>query len=122
MLVSGIMFMPTYVPNLETAGCSTSGSNWLFGLSSLTGAPALENVRSGSPTGVKPAAGTAGLSLKTEGTAPIKDVSLSVIPRLGSGKEGPPGGSSCWMVVGAAGSQSLYLPYPCGRQSWRQLQ
>ena len=122
LLVSGIMFMPTYVPNLETVGCSTSGSNWLFGLSSLTGAPALENVRTGSPTGVKPASGTAGLSLKTEGTAPVKDVSLSVIPRLGSGKEGPPGGSSCWMVVGAAGSQSLYLPYPCGRQSWRQLQ
>lgn len=122
LLVSGIMFMPTYVPNLESVGCSTSGSNWLFGLSSLTGAPALENVRTGSPTGVKPAPGTAGLSMKTEGTAPVKDVSLSVIPRLGSGKEGPPGGSSCWMVVGAAGSQSLYLPYPCGRQSWRQLQ
>lgn len=122
LLVSGIMFMPTYVPNLETVGCSTSGSNWLFGLSSLTGAAALENVRTGSPKGVKPAAGTAGISLKSEGTAPIKDVSLSVMPRLASGKEGPPGGSSCWMVVGAAGSQSLYLPYPCGRQSWRQLQ
>ncbi|HEL2977447.1 TPA: pilus assembly protein [Stenotrophomonas maltophilia] len=122
LLVSGIMFMPTYVPNLESVGCSTSGSNWLFGLSSLTGAAALENVRKGSPKGSKPAQGTAGIALKSEGTAPIRDVSLSVIPRLGSGKEGPPGGSSCWMVVGAAGSQSLYLPYPCGRQSWRQLQ
>lgn len=122
MLVSGIMFMPTYVPNLETVGCSTSGSNWLFGLSSLSGAAALENVRTGSPKGNKPVAGTAGILLKSEGTAPVRDVSLSVMPRLASGKEGPPGGSSCWMVVGAAGSQSLYLPYPCGRQSWRQLQ
>ncbi|WP_459002048.1 pilus assembly protein [Stenotrophomonas sp. PSU_St103] len=122
LLVSGIMFLPTYVPNLESVGCSTSGSNWLFGLSSLTGAAALENVRAGSPKGEKPAAGTAGILLKSEGTAPIRDVSLSVLPRLGTGKEGPPGGSSCWMVVGAAGSQSLYLPYPCGRQSWRQLQ
>lgn len=121
ILVSGIVFMPTYVPNMETVGCSTSGSNWLFGLSSISGLPMLENVRYGSPTGSRPASGTAAIALKTGGTAPVRDVSLSVLPRPTDNKA-PPGGSSCWMAVGAAGSQSLYLPYPCGRQSWRQLQ
>ncbi|WMJ68607.1 PilC/PilY family type IV pilus protein [Stenotrophomonas sp. 24(2023)] len=124
LLVSGILFMPTYVPNLQTEGCSTSGSNWLFGLSSLTGAPALDQVRYGSAKGTSPAKGTAGVALNTQGTAPVRDLSLSVLPRLGSGSDGsgPPGGSGCWMSVGASGSTPMYLPYPCGRQSWRQLQ
>jgi len=121
ILVSGIVFMPTYVPNMQSVGCSTSGSNWLFGLSSISGLPMLENVRYGSPTGSRPGAATAAIALKTGGTAPVRDVSLSVLPRPTDNKA-PPGGSSCWMAVGAAGSQSLYLPYPCGRQSWRQLQ
>ncbi|MCC8758859.1 hypothetical protein LN610_16650, partial [Xanthomonas euvesicatoria pv. euvesicatoria] len=64
-------------------------------------------------------------SLTTQGTTPVKDVGVSAIPRLTPSETGgslPPGGSSCWMVISVAGAQPMYVPYPCGRQSWRQIQ
>ncbi|WP_343649260.1 PilC/PilY family type IV pilus protein [Stenotrophomonas sp.] len=129
-LASGILFIPTYAPVEVTSGCSTSGANWLFGLSPRSGAGALSGVRVGSPTGTSAAAGTAAMSLNSPGTAPIKDVGVSVVPRLqpptnpndGSGVPTVPAGAGCWMVVNVSGAQPLYVPYPCGRQSWRQIQ
>lgn len=122
-IVGGTLFMPTYVPNRQTVGCSTSGSNWLFGVEALTGAGAMSDMRFGSPEGTSPGKGTAAVGLKTGGTAPVKDVGVSAIPRLRSGGgAGPPGGNSCWMVVSVAGGEPMYAPYPCGRQSWRQVQ
>lgn len=121
-IVGGVLFMPTYVPNRLTAGCSTTGSNWLFGLETLTGAGAMSEMRFGSPGGASPGKSTAAVSLKSDGTAPVKDVGVSAIPRLRSGAgAGPPGGNSCWMVVTVPGGDPMYAPYPCGRQSWRQV-
>ncbi|MCF5090008.1 hypothetical protein D3C81_495930 [compost metagenome] len=113
-LVSGILFLPTYVPNQKAVGCSTTGSNWLFALESLTGAGAMSQMRTGSPTGTKPPAGTAGVALDTGGTAPVKDVSVVAIPRS-------PEVPACWMAIGVSGGKPMYAPYPCGRQSWRQV-
>ena len=129
-LASGIMFIPTYAPQEITSGCSTTGSNWLFGLNPRNGVAALSGARSGSPTGPSIAGGTAAVSLTTQGTSPVKDVGVSVIPRLqpptnpgdGTGVPTAPTGPGCWMVVNVAGAQPLYVPYPCGRQSWRQIQ
>lgn len=129
-LASGILFIPTYAPQEVTSGCSTSGANWLFGLNPRSGIAALSGARSGSPTGTSAASGTAAIALATSGTAPIKDVGVSVVPRLqppsnpGSGTEVPsvPSGAGCWMAVSVSGAPPLYVPYPCGRQSWRQIQ
>ena len=145
-LASGVVFMPTYVPNPTTKSCASDGSNWLFGLSAQTGAPALSKMRAGSPTGTKYGAGTAAVPLSTGGNAPVKDVGVQVLPRQqppgsisggdpgggGGGGSGSPGGSTpppveppaepCQMLVTAAGGVPMYVPYPCGRQSWRQLQ
>ncbi|WP_204304951.1 hypothetical protein, partial [Stenotrophomonas maltophilia] len=66
------------------------GANWLYGLSSNSGEPALSQVRQGA---TKPVAGTAAVSLATGGSAPVRDVNLSIIPRLappGPGKPGDP--------------------------------
>jgi len=119
-VAAGVVFMPTYLPNSGGEGCSTEGSNWLFGLSPITGAAAMEQARIGSPTGDPYGSGVAATSLNTGGTAPVKDVSVAVVPRLEGG--GGPDDRACWMVVNVAGAQPLYLPYPCGRQSWRQIQ
>jgi len=29
---------------------------------------------------------------------------------------------ACLMEIAVSGADPMYLPYPCGRQSWRQLQ
>ncbi|WP_313218631.1 PilC/PilY family type IV pilus protein [Stenotrophomonas sp.] len=128
-VVAGVVFMPTYAALLNSTGCSTVGKNWLFGLDARSGAAALSTVRLGSPGGKSYAAGTAAVALDTGGSAPVKDVAVSVVPRLQApanpgGGAAPPTvpGSGCWMVVNVAGAQPMYLPYPCGRQSWRQIQ
>ncbi|WP_115513315.1 pilus assembly protein [Xanthomonas arboricola] len=129
-LVSGILFMPTYAPLAASSGCSTDGVNWLFGLNPRTGVGALSGVRMASVSGSTLATGSAGISLNTGGNAPVKDVGVSVVPRLepkanpkdGSAAPAVPAGSGCWMVVNVAGAAPMYVPYPCGRQSWRQIQ
>ncbi|NHF67386.1 pilus assembly protein [Xanthomonas hortorum] len=122
-IASGIVFIPTYTPAVVSAGCEPAGANWLFGLDTRTGDGALMDARKGSPTGASFGARTAATPLTTGGTAPVKDVGVSAIPRLSPAESGSvPGGQACWMVVTAAGSGPLYISYPCGRQSWRQVQ
>ncbi|PPV04740.1 PilY1 protein [Xanthomonas bromi] len=129
-LVSGILLMPTYSPLAISSGCSPDGVNWLFGLNPRTGVGALSGVRMGGIGGSTLADGSAGISLNTGGNAPVKDVGVSVVPRLepkvnpkdGSAAPTVPPGSGCWMIVSVAGAPPMYVPYPCGRQSWRQLQ
>ncbi|WP_448142416.1 PilC/PilY family type IV pilus protein [Stenotrophomonas bentonitica] len=127
-VTSGVVFMPTYVPTKgKSGGCTVDGSNWLFGLNTGTGTAALSQVRLGSPDGKNPATGTAALPLSTGGNAPVRDVTTSVVPRLAapekSGTNAPPTppGTACMMQVSVAGAPPMYLPYPCGRQSWRQI-
>jgi type IV pilus assembly protein PilY1 len=128
-LTSGIVFMPTYVPtrNAQAQGCNVDGSNWLFGLVANSGDAGLSQVRQGTPDGDSPGAGTAGVPLATGGNAPVKDVTTAVVPRLGApekedGKDPPTApGAACMMQVSVAGAPPMYLPYPCGRQSWRQI-
>ncbi|WP_406232128.1 pilus assembly protein [Isoptericola jiangsuensis] len=129
-IASGILFMPTYKP-LNSSGCSTDGNNSLFGLNPRTGTAALFNVRVGSiANGAKVGDGVASISLSTGGNAPVKDVGVAVVPRLQppvnplDGTPAPtlPELTGCWMAVTVAGAAPMYVPYPCGRQSWRQIQ
>ncbi len=116
-VASGTVFMPTYMPTSGGRGCSTEGSNWLFGLDPISGGASLELARVGSIDGAAYGSGTAAVSLDTGGTAPVRDVNTSVMPRLDKG-----GGRACWMAINVAGAPTMYVPYPCGRQSWRQIQ
>jgi len=128
-IASGIVYMPTYAPSPTTRGCSAVGSNWLFGLNTLGGAGAMSQARVGSPDGPALPAGTAGVKLEVPGTSPVRDVPVLTLPRApltpySAGTEPPkmpPGGSACWMVP-KGGTVDYYVPYPCGRQSWRQIQ
>ncbi|KLJ01740.1 PilC/PilY family type IV pilus protein [Luteimonas sp. FCS-9] len=142
-IASGVVFLPTYAPQDNATGCSTQGFNWLYGLNALTGAAGLSSARTGSIGGSHYAEGTAGLALDTGGSAPVRDVGVLALPRNNQGTAPPPssegggdGGEGdddggeppspppqgCWMAVTVAGADTSYLPYPCGRQSWRQIQ
>lgn len=125
----GVVFFPAYEPSVSTTGdCSVNGTNWLYGLNTLSGSAAMTYVRMGSPTGPQPAATAGAVSLVTGGTAPVKDVAVLTGPRVGPLA---PGASQaeidaalnvqCSMVVRVAGAPPMYLPRPCGRQSWRQV-
>src|SRR5690606_6128264 len=65
-----VVFMPTYSPAPDPAGCSTGGFNTLFGLNARTGAAALGRVRFGTLNGSSPASATASVGLDTGGSAP----------------------------------------------------
>lgn len=130
-IATGIVFMPTYRPDPETDGCSAGGQNSLFGLNARTGSGALSAVRFGGYTGASPPTSTASVALETGGTAPVKDVGVMAVPRLSPAAPADPANpgvapsppeQGCWMMVTVAGADPMYLPYPCGRQSWRQIQ
>lgn len=126
---SGIVFFPTYEPSAAASSdCSVNGTNWLYGLNALTGGAALTQVRIGSPTGTQPSSATGAVSLNTGGSAPVKDVAVMTTPRVaplaGSATQAEIDAavaSQCSMVVRVAGAPPMYLPRPCGRQSWRQV-
>lgn len=123
-VASGVLFIPTYAPTVAD-GCSTSGFNWLYGLNTRSGGPALESVRFGSTTGPVQGANVGAVALDTGGTAPVKDVGLTVLSRPSPPNPGvpPPPEDGCWMRISVAGmADGMFVPYPCGRQSWRQLQ
>ena len=126
----GTLYFTTYAPN-EGDACSGGGSNYLYGLSTLSGGGNLGIVKVGSPDANSMGEGTGRLTLTTEGSAPVKDVSVFT-----TGKQGGLGGTPddaaiakygsldpeyCMAIVSVAGSDPLYRVRPCGRQSWRQI-
>jgi type IV pilus assembly protein PilY1 len=125
---SGIVFFPTYEPTTSSAtDCSVGGINWLYGLKALNGGAAFNSVRMGSPTGTQAVSGTGAVALTT-GSAAVKDVGVFASPRLAPLSAGATQAeidaalaAQCSMVVRVAGADPLYLPRPCGRQSWRQV-
>lgn len=128
---SGIVFFPTYVPSAANGNdCSVAGDNFLYGLNSLTGGAALTYVRLGAPDGTQPSAATGAIKLddRQTGSAPVKDVAVMTTPRvgiLGAGASAAEVASAlasrCSMVVRVNGADPMYVPRPCGRQSWRQV-
>lgn len=131
----GTFFFPTFEPIVSSAanaaetGCAAGGTNWLYGLSALSGSAYMSSVRPGSPT-ADPMSGNAGaLKLEADTSGPITDVNIfspppppdlpanataaEIAARLGM--------PTCSRIVQAAGGPPLYKWGMCGRQSWRQV-
>lgn len=129
---NGNVFFTTYIPGTAICG-SGGGVNWLYGLSLLNGG--------GAMTGLSPTVGgdplctdnCGGVALTKGGDRsqgpPVKDTSIFV-PKLKACD--PLTDSSCTVdkliqaeqctfVLRAPGADGLYMPRPCGRQSWRQI-
>ncbi|ALN65100.1 putative PilY1 protein [Lysobacter antibioticus] len=130
-LQNGILFFPTYDPN-STDGCSTDGNNWLYGVDALSGGAGLSNGRIGSATGSRFGDGVGAVKLKRKGsgtgTAPVTEVSVAatgasdILPVTATEEEiAKAVAAKCSVMVQTSGSQPIYLPRPCGRQSWRQI-
>lgn len=132
---NGIVFFTTYVPGTSICG-SGGGVNWLYGLNLLSGA--------GNMSGLSPNRGgdslcsgdCGGIALTKNGDLskgpPVRDTSIFVPPPptpLVGCKPGDPGCSvderiareACTFVLRAPGADGLFMPRPCGRQSWRQI-
>lgn len=125
-LQNGILFFPTYDPT-STDGCSTDGNNWLYGLDALSGGSALVNAKVNSALGNNLGAGVGAAKLNG-GSAPVKDVVVvatpksDILPATATEEQiAQAVASKCSIMVQTSGSQPLYLPRPCGRQSWRQI-
>jgi len=128
---NGTVFFTSYVPGTAICG-SGGGVNWLYGLNLLSGGGAMSGL---SPTigGSPVCTGNCGGVALNKGGAPaqgppVKDTSIFV-PKLASCD---PTVSSCTVdklleaeactfVLRAPGADAMYMPRPCGRQSWRQI-
>jgi len=124
---NGIVFFTTYTPK-TTGDCAGDGSNRLYGVASLSGAAAMDQVRVGAIDGTTPAAGANGFALNTGGSAPVKDVVVLSSPGIAPlsptatpAEQANALASRCSMVVQVAGAPPMYMPRACGRQSWRQV-
>ncbi len=136
-LQSGKVIFTTYEPGVEICGAS-GGTNWQYALDLMTGGGAMSGV-SLDPAGdmsVCSGGDCAGIALNAADKpgAPVKSVDVFIPKPLrpGLGAACPPGNPSCnvddlieasrcTFVLHSPGAPPLYLPRPCGRQSWRQL-
>lgn len=129
-LEGGTLFFTSYAPD-EGDACSGGGSNYLYGLGALSGAPQLGTLRVGSPDGDTFGETTGRIELDTSGSAPIKDVNVFTTGKQG-GLAGMPDDDAiddydnlppeyCMAIVSAAGAEPMYRVRQCGRQSWRQI-
>lgn len=133
-LQNGKVFFTSYEPTGEI--CNPLGVNWLYGLNVLTGGGAMNGVAT-SPGGSSVCTGDCGavsLNNGEERAPPTRNTNL-LLPQPKSRDlvtcNGPECTSDklrqqlqaqqCSLVLTAAGADPLYLPRPCGRQSWRQV-
>jgi type IV pilus assembly protein PilY1 len=141
----GIIFYTTFTPQAGT-GCSDAGTNFLYGLSSLSGANALTPLLAGGSS-VCTAGGCGAVQIGPAGSAPVPSPSIVVPPTpapiglAGNGTTIPPvpcnwtgqntsctnptapppsPSTACDITINAPGF-TAELPRPCHRQSWRQV-
>lgn len=127
---NGKVFFTTFTPGDATCGAG-GGINWLYGLNLLSGAGSMSGVTL-SPGGDPVCTGECGaVSLNNADnptSPPVKDTSIFV-PKLTPCDPADPActvddliaAEQCTFVLRAVGAPPLYMPRPCGRQSWRQV-
>lgn len=130
---SGAVYFNTYVPGQAVCG-GGGGVNWRYALNLLTGAGALGGL-SDTPGGDPLCTGNCGGAKLTSGGKdsngpPMKDNSIFVPDNKSNiCKAGDPGctideqlkNDICTYVLRTGSADPLYMPRPCGRQSWRQV-
>lgn len=135
-LQSGKVIFVAYEPN-EAMVCATGGGvNWEYALDMMTGAGGMSGI-STEPGGESVCVGDcAGIALEGGGTggddgpsAPVRNTSIFVPPITPCDPDDDDctvedliEAERCTFVLRAPGADALFMPRPCGRQSWRQLQ
>lgn len=131
-LQNGKVFFTTYEPSGDD--CDPGGTSWLYGLELRSGAGAMSGV-SVSPGGESVCTGDCG-GLSLGKGAPVRDTNVLLPPPPSEELTCPPTDPTCsnlatltaalelrqcTLVLRASGANPLYMPRPCGRQSWRQI-
>ncbi|MGY0556394.1 pilus assembly protein [Lysobacter sp. A421] len=131
-LQSGKVIFTTYEPRGEI--CSAGGGvNWEYALDLLTGGGAMSGVSltpGGDPVCTENCGGIS-LNDGDNPSAPVKTTNVFVPKLVSQCDPADPActatidelleAEQCTFVLRAAGADPLYLPRPCGRQSWRQV-
>lgn len=127
---NGKVFFTTFTPGEAT--CSVGGGiNWLYGLNMLTGAGGLSGLSLTIGGDAMCTGNCGGISLNNGDnptSPPVRDTSIFV-PKLTPCDPADAActidkqieGETCAFVLKAIGAPPLYMPRPCGRQSWRQV-
>ncbi len=132
-LQNGRVIFTTFEPAGGSDCSPNGGTNWLYALNLLNGAGSMSGITT-SPAGDSVCTGECGaISLSKDGKSspPVKDTGI-FIPPQGSITCDPTDSEAdcagkklaaekCTFVLRAPGADPLYLPRPCGRQSWRQV-
>ncbi|MFD0322449.1 pilus assembly protein [Lysobacter gummosus] len=134
-LQNGRVFFTTFEPIGND--CAPGGLNWLFGVDMISGSGAMAGV-SPSPGGDSVCGGNCGAVAVIDNKGPPAKSTNVLLPQppsselTGCGESDPncstPGAlanalasKQCTLVLRSEASAPLYLPRPCGRQSWRQV-
>jgi len=129
---NGKVFFTTFEPKGDA--CSPGGNNFLYFLDAITGQPAGGNISIGAPEPTLAECTTACGALSILDGAPVRDTILTVPTppsiaglncAIGPGCVPPAPNAPvprCTLVLQTPGGQPIFLPRPCGRQSWRQLE
>ena len=128
---NGTVFFTTYVPGTAICG-SGGGVNWMYGLNLLTGGGAMSGLTT-SINGQSVCSGNCGAVALNKGGStgqgpPVKDSNIFV-PKLTPcdptkatcSVQQLLDAEACTFVLRAQGADAMYMPRPCGRQSWRQI-
>lgn len=128
---NGTVFFTTYVPGTAICG-SGGGINWMYGLNLLTGGGAMSGLTT-SINGQSVCSGNCGaVALNKAGSTgqgpPVKSSNIFV-PKLTPcdptkatcSVQQLLDAEACTFVLRAQGADAMYMPRPCGRQSWRQI-
>lgn len=128
---NGSIFFTTYIPG--TAICGTGGGeNWLYGLNLLSGAGSMNGLTN-RPGGDPVCTGDCGGFKLRKGDdhsvgGPVRNSNVFVPPKPLVPCDPTKATcatedflTECSMVVRTAGSDPMFMPRPCGRQSWRQI-
>lgn len=129
---NGKVIFTSYQPSSDDCGAS-GGTNWLYALDIVTGSGGMAGVTL-SPGGTSVCEGDCGgISLSQTGQTSNPVLTSSVfVPKMAAQCDPTDPSCSltpderinaerCTFVLRAQGAVPLYLPRPCGRQSWRQI-
>jgi len=126
---NGSVFFTTYIPGAAVCGTG-GGENWLYGLNLLTGGGSMSGL-SRTPGGDPMCTGDCGAARLSAGDSgavggPVKDNSIFVPKPVKCDATQEECTidellTPCSFVLRAPGADPLYMPRPCGRQSWRQI-
>jgi len=130
-LQNGRVIFTTFEPNGGSECDPNGGTNWLYALNLLNGAGNMSGITTSASGSSVCTGDCGGIALNKDGKSspPVRETGIFVPPQgeVTCDATDPTciqkklDAEKCTFVLRAPGADPLYLPRPCGRQSWRQV-